>query len=106
MKLTDVRDILSFAKSVIFAATEVGPYVWTALTSEWIDISGLAAPDQTYWSLEYVPEINTARFGSGLEPEEQSLINIHQYGHMMLIEFPMLIPLSNTETFEIELYQK
>ena len=51
-------------------------------------------------------EINAARFRSGLKPEEQSLINIHQYGHMMLIEFPMLIPLSNTETFEIELYQK
>ena len=51
-------------------------------------------------------EINAARFGSGLKPEEKTLINIHQYGHMMLIEFPMLIPLSNTETFEIELYQK
>ena len=25
---------------------------------------GLSAPDQTYWSLEYVPEIHTARFGT------------------------------------------
>ena len=25
---------------------------------------GFSAPDQTYWSLEYVSEINTARFGT------------------------------------------
>ena len=27
-------------------------------------MSGLSAPDQTYWSVDFVPEINTARFGT------------------------------------------
>ena len=48
---------------VIFAATELGPYAFTD-EQEWINIMGLSAPDQTYWSLEYVPEIHTARFGT------------------------------------------
>ena len=47
---------------VIFAATELGPYAYTDEQGEWINIMGLSAPDQTYWSLEYVPEIHTARF--------------------------------------------
>ena len=49
---------------VIFAATELGPYAYTDEQDEWINIMGLSAPDQTYWSLEYVPEIHTARFGT------------------------------------------
>ena len=49
---------------VIFAATELGPYAYTENQNEWINIMGLSAPDQTYWSLEYVPEIHTARFGT------------------------------------------
>ena len=49
---------------IIFAATELGPYAYTDEQGEWINIMGLSAPDQTYWSLEYVPEINTARFGT------------------------------------------
>ena len=49
---------------IIFAATELGPYAYVEGDEEWIDIMGFSAPDQTYWSLEYVPEINTARFGT------------------------------------------
>ena len=49
---------------VIFAATELGPYAYVEGQEEWINIMGLSAPDQTYWSLEYVPEIHTARFGT------------------------------------------
>ena len=49
---------------LVFAATEVGPYCWTASSGEWVDISGLGAPDQTYWSVEYIEETNTARFGT------------------------------------------
>ncbi len=54
----------SIDDELVFGATEVGPYVWTAITGEWYDISGLGAPDQTYWSVEYIDEINTARFGT------------------------------------------
>ena len=47
-----------------FAATEVGPYVYIAEEGTWQDLAGISAPDQTYWSVEYIPELNTARFGT------------------------------------------
>jgi len=47
-----------------FAATEVGPYVYIAENEEWTDLAGISAPDQTYWSVEYIPELHTARFGT------------------------------------------
>ena len=54
----------TLSDQVLFAATELGPYAYVDGEDEWINIMGLTAPDQTYWSLEYVPEINTARFGT------------------------------------------
>ena len=47
-----------------FAATEIGPYVYISEEGAWTDLSGISAPDQTYWSVEYIPELNTARFGT------------------------------------------
>ncbi len=47
-----------------FAATEVGPYVFIFEDEEWFDLAGISAPDQTYWSVEYIPELHTARFGT------------------------------------------
>jgi len=49
---------------VLFAATEVGPYVYSSYDEEWFLLSGAIAPDQTYWTVDYIPEINTARFGT------------------------------------------
>ena len=48
----------------IFAATEVGPYVYDTYQEEWYDLAGTGAPDQLYWSVEYIPELMTARFGT------------------------------------------
>ncbi len=48
----------------IFAATEVGPYVYISSLNHWFDLMGNNTPDQTYWSVEYLPEIHTARFGT------------------------------------------
>ena len=50
--------------NIIFAATEIGPYAYLANQDEWFLLSGLSAPDQTYWSVDFIPEINTARFGT------------------------------------------
>jgi hypothetical protein len=50
--------------SYYFVATEVGPYVYLPDEDTWVDIMGVSAPDQTYWSVEYIDEINTARFGT------------------------------------------
>ena len=49
---------------VLFAATEIGPYVYSSYEEEWFLLSGAVAPDQTYWTVDYIPEINTARFGT------------------------------------------
>jgi hypothetical protein len=49
---------------MIFAATEVGPYLYLAEDNYWYDIAGSSAPDQTYWCVEWIPETQTARFGT------------------------------------------
>ncbi|MEW6468343.1 MAG: T9SS type A sorting domain-containing protein [Bacteroidota bacterium] len=54
----------NYNDSLIFAATEVGPYVYVAAENTWYDMQGLGAPDQTYWSVEYVPSSNTVRFAT------------------------------------------
>ena len=48
----------------IFAATEVGPYVYVSYDEQWYDLAGTGAPDQTYWTVEYVENINTVRYGT------------------------------------------
>ena len=50
--------------AILFAATEIGPYAYSRSEDEWFLLSGISAPDQTYWTVDYVPEINTARFGT------------------------------------------
>ncbi|MCO6493207.1 MAG: T9SS type A sorting domain-containing protein [Phaeodactylibacter sp.] len=51
-------------ESLLFAATEAGPYVYIEEQGRWFDMSGLCAPAQTYWSVEYLPEEKAARFGT------------------------------------------
>lgn len=46
----------------IFAATELGPYVYVPSANEWFELDGGEAPEQTYWSVEYIPSMKTARF--------------------------------------------
>jgi hypothetical protein len=47
---------------LIFAATELGPFVWRRDTGIWEELAGLDGPDQTYWDVDYIPAIATARF--------------------------------------------
>ena len=51
-------------ESLIFAATEAGPYVYVAADGIWYDMSGLSAPAQRYWSVEYLSDEKIARFGT------------------------------------------
>ncbi len=51
-------------ESLIFAATEAGPFVYIAELNEWFPLSGTTAPYTTYWSVEFVDELNMARFGT------------------------------------------
>tara|TARA_B100000029_G_scaffold516441_1_gene629862 strand:- start:3658 stop:6102 length:2445 start_codon:yes stop_codon:yes gene_type:complete len=50
--------------AILFAATEIGPYGYSYNEEEWFLLSGISAPDQTYWTVDFIPEINTARFGT------------------------------------------
>ena len=50
--------------AVLFAATEIGPYAYSRNEDKWFLLSGTSAPDQTYWTVDYISEINTARFGT------------------------------------------
>ena len=51
-------------ESMIFAATEVGPYSFSFENGVWTDMSNDVAPEQVYWSVEYIHEIKTVRFGT------------------------------------------
>ena len=51
-------------ESIIFAATEVGPYAYSFEQGIWENMSDDDAPDQVYWSVEYIHEIHTVRFGT------------------------------------------
>lgn len=48
----------------LFAATEVGPFVYSVEARKWYDLSLGNAPDMVYWSVEYVPAMHLARFGT------------------------------------------
>lgn len=51
-------------ESLLFAATEAGPFVYVAAEEKWYDMSGEYAPNQTYWSVEFIDEFNIVRFGT------------------------------------------
>jgi len=51
-------------ESLIFAATEMGPYVYLKATGKWYPMDGNKAPTQAYWSVDYMDEIETARYGT------------------------------------------
>lgn len=62
---TMVFDLAANAdESLIFAATEAGPFVYVVSENSWYDMSGLYAPAQTYWSVEYLEEDNIVRYGT------------------------------------------
>ncbi len=65
MPQTMVFDLAANAdESLIFAATEAGPFVYVVAEEMWYDMSGMYAPAQTYWSVEFLEEDNIARFGT------------------------------------------
>lgn len=51
-------------ESLLFAATEAGPYVFIAEEERWYYLGGACAPAQAYWSVEYLADSHTARFGT------------------------------------------
>ena len=62
---TMVYDVTSTPDDeVLFAATQVGPYLYIKNNDKWFPISGFETPEQTFWSVNYIPETKTARFAT------------------------------------------
>jgi len=56
-------------ESLLFAATEIGPFVYHFAERRWYSLSGENCPDQIFWDLEYLPELKTLRcatYGRGI----------------------------------------
>ncbi len=51
-------------ESLLFAATEVGPYVYVTAQNQWFDMRGISAPMQRYTSVEYIDSEEVVRFGT------------------------------------------
>lgn len=51
-------------ESLIFAATESGPYVYKQADTTWYYLGGIHAPDELFWSVDYIPVLHTVRFGT------------------------------------------
>jgi len=83
---------------MLFAATEVAPFVYIPEENQWYDMSGIIAPYQTYWAVEYVDEIKTVRFGTygrGIwefklyeEEEEEPPVSISNINKLDIQLFP------------------
>lgn len=66
--------------SLLFAATEVGAFVYVAGDDQWYDLSLMGAPDVNYWSAEYLPSLGIARFGSHARGLWDLTLNIPNIG--------------------------
>lgn len=51
-------------ESLLFAATEIGPFVYHFAEGKWYSLSGIDCPDQVFWDIEYLPSLNTVRFAT------------------------------------------
>ena len=51
-------------EKLIFAATDVGPYVYFVDDDQWYSLMDTDSPDQVYWTVDFIPDLNTARFGT------------------------------------------
>jgi len=52
------------SEEIIFAATEVGPYAFSENDNQWYELIDSITPDQVYWSVDFIPALNTARFAT------------------------------------------
>jgi photosystem II stability/assembly factor-like uncharacterized protein len=51
-------------ETLLFAATEAGPYVFVVEDNRWYSLHGVNTPVQDYFTVEYLPLSKTARFGT------------------------------------------
>ncbi len=51
-------------ETMLFAATEAGPYVYVSAEDKWYSMLGVNAPVESYTTVEYMASKNTVRFGT------------------------------------------
>ena len=51
-------------ESLLFAATESGPFVYVASEERWFDLTGQFAPTQRFTAVEFIEDQNVARFAT------------------------------------------
>lgn len=51
-------------ESLLFAATEAGPFVYLIEKETWYYLGNPCTPNQTFWSVEYIPALERVRFGT------------------------------------------
>lgn len=50
--------------NTLYAATDNGAFAYDVAAGTWTDLTLQGGPDQTYWSVDFVPQLNIARFGT------------------------------------------
>ncbi len=56
--------VMSPDDEFLFAATDAGPYVYYLALDEWFYLGGTTAPVGSYYSVDYVNDLNIVRFGT------------------------------------------
>ncbi len=56
--------VLNPGETLLFAATDAGPYVCVLSTGQWYNMAGTAAPVKSFTAVEYVASSNTVRFAT------------------------------------------
>jgi hypothetical protein len=56
--------VLNTAETLLFAATDAGPYVCVLSTGQWYNMASTTAPIKSYTAVEYVASTNVVRFAT------------------------------------------
>ncbi len=77
-------------ESLIYAATEAGPYVFVTDQGQWYPLFGKNTPTQRYWSVEYIKEQHIARFGTygrGIWDFKESMVELASQNQVVPDDF-------------------
>ncbi|MFN3307284.1 MAG: hypothetical protein ACK42Z_08895, partial [Candidatus Kapaibacteriota bacterium] len=55
---------LNADESLLFAATEIGPFIYHFYEKKWYFLGSGNCPDNIFWDVEYLPSLNTVRYAT------------------------------------------
>lgn len=95
----------------LFAATQNGAWMYSVEKGRWFDITTNQAPDHLYWSVEYVPALKIARFGTygrgiwDYSHKEFATVGVDE-GKESTLDFPLTVfpnPIVHSAVIKFEL---